>query len=167
LNEIEVRSINLRPETFEKMLEFLEHNFGSAGDSMIFQMGRVGGVFETHRALKEIDMSKYHSKRELMEIALNHMSHLGIGDLALSEFNVEQGVVKITICNSPFKPLCTRIDLAQCFWNRGFLAGVVLEVTGMHLTFRKSECYAQGDAVCSILLTLEELPRYSPTINLE
>jgi predicted hydrocarbon binding protein len=146
------KSISIQADTFVKMLEFLETSFGSAGNSMMFQMGRVAGLTEARKVLNEAPLGD-HSPRELMDRVMHHVSGMGIAEVRLNVFDLERGEVKVTYHGNAFEPLCLSIDLPQCFWMRGFLTGMISEVTGVTLTFKESECYAFGDADCSIRMT--------------
>ena len=146
-----IKPLSIDADSFVKMLEFLEASFGSAGDSMIFQMGRAAGISEGLKVLNEVPEGE-HTKRELMENALARVTATGLAEVHLEAFDLEAGDVKVRYHDSVFKPLCLRVDLPQCYWMRGFLTGIVSEVAGVTLAFRESECYASGDADCSISL---------------
>jgi predicted hydrocarbon binding protein len=139
------------------MLEFLEQNFGTAGRSMMFQMGYVGGINESRKILNNLKGGQDWTKRELIEHVSKELGVTGI-HMKVTEFDAEKGVVKIVFHNSVFEPMCLRMELPQCFWLRGFLTGMISEVTGMKLVFNESECYAHGDPDCSIRMTRDARP---------
>jgi predicted hydrocarbon binding protein len=49
-----------------------------------------------------------------------------------------------------FEQKCTALHGPQCFFLRGYVSGIIKELTNMDYKFFSSQCYAHGDEHCSI-----------------
>lgn len=143
------QKITFIAEAFIKMIGSLSNAFGSAGGSMMFQMGKDVGSHETRKMLRELDDSEA-GQEALMEKILEKVSSHGWGELRLKEFDLVKGVVEVVLHHNVFETYCDEIDMPQCFFLRGYLVGIIEELTEQRLYFKESKCYAFGDKDCSI-----------------
>ena len=142
--------ISFSAENFLKILENLVVNFGSAGESMIFQMGRDAGRQYTSRVIEEIKEEM--ELQSLFEAVIKQSSTDGWANMSLKEFNPQNGSIEIVLMDNAFEPMCLKMHLPQCFFLRGYMSGIIKELTNMDYKFFSSQCYAKGDKDCSIRL---------------
>jgi len=142
--------ISFSAENFLKILENLVTNFGSAGESMIFQMGRDAGMQYTGGVLAEIKEEL--ELQALFEAVINRSSKDGWANMVLKEFDPQRGSIEIILVDNVFEPMCLHLHLPQCFFLRGYMSGIIKELTNMDYKFFSSQCYANGDKDCSIRL---------------
>lgn len=143
------QKITFTAEAFIRMIGSLSNTFGSAGGSMMFQMGKDVGSYEARKILQELEDSEAEPEA-LMEKILEEVSGHGWGELRLEEFDLVEGVVEVVLQHNVFEAHCEEIDMPQCFFLRGYLAGIIEELTEQRLHFKESRCYALGDKDCSI-----------------
>ena len=142
--------ISFSAENFLKILENLVSNFGSAGESMIFQMGRDAGIQYTTGVLAEFNEEM--ELQALFEIVINRASGDGWANMVLKEFDPQRGSVEVILVDNVFEPMCLQLHLPQCFFLRGYISGIIKELTNMDYRFFSSQCYANGEKDCSIRL---------------
>jgi len=142
--------ISFSAENFLKVLESLVANFGSAGESMIFQMGRDAGIHYTSSVVSEI--TEEMELQALFVAVISRSSRDGWANMSVKEFNPQSGSIEIILMDNAFEPMCLHLDLPQCFFLRGYISGMIKELTNMDYKFFSSQCYANGDEDCSIRL---------------
>lgn len=142
--------ISFSAENFLKILENLVNNFGSAGESMIFQMGRDAGKQYTTGILSEFN--KEMELQALFEVVINRVSGDGWANMMLKEFDPQRGSVEVILVDNVFEAMCLKLHMPQCFFLRGYISGIIKELTNMDYRFFSSQCYANGDKDCSIRL---------------
>ena len=152
---------NVLPETlvissssFLNMLETLVNHFGSAGESMIFQMGHENGINFCRYAMSDIKNDE-ESLDRLFNLVLEKASKIGWANMVIEEFDLQSGAVKVVMKDNAFKQFCLRMNLPQCYFLRGYLSGIIKELTNVDYMFDDSDCYAHGDEHCSIRLIAE------------
>ena len=143
------QEITFTPQAFITMIESLSRTFGSAGGSMMFQMGKDVAAFETRSILQGLTDEEM-EQEQIMERILEEVSAKGWGTLELETFDLVEGVVEVTLRDNVFEPFCINTDLPQCFFLRGYISGIIEELTEQRLQFKESRCYALGDNHCSI-----------------
>ena len=142
--------ISFSAENFLKILQNLVLNFGSAGESMIFQMGRDAGIHYTTGILAEFNEEM--ELQALFEVVINRASGDGWANMVLKEFDPQKGSIEVILMDNVFKPLCLKLDLPQCFFLRGYISGIIKELTNMDYRFFSSQCLGNGDEDCTIRL---------------
>lgn len=152
---------NVIPETlvltsgsFLSLLDTLVNNFGSAGESMIFQMGHENGMVYCREILSNV-AQEGETLESLFKLVLEKASQIGWAHMVAEEFNLQTGDVKVVLENNSFKKYCLRMNMPQCFFLRGYLSGIIKELTNIDYIFSRSECYSLGDKHCSIKLVAE------------
>lgn len=144
-------TISFSYSNFIKLLESLVNNFGSAGESMIFQIGRDYGLHYCQDALTRLP-SKEMELPDLFKYVIETASEDGWANMELDEFNLQSGSINVVLKQNVFKPNCTLLHSPQCFFLRGYISGIIKELTNIDYMFFSSECYANGDEHCSMKL---------------
>ncbi len=147
-------SLVISSESFLNLLSSLVNNFGSAGESMVFQMGRENGINFCRGIIGKIDDSGK-SLEDLFNLVLEKASEVGWARMIANEFNPQTGSIKVVLQDNAFKDFCLAINLPQCFFLRGYLSGIIKELTNVDYSFSHSECYAHGHEHCSIKMVAE------------
>ena len=133
------------------MLETLVNSFGSAGESIIFQIGRDFGIHYCQSMLARIN-SKEMELRELFDYVIQNASQDGWANMEIDEFNPQNGAIHVILKQNVFKPKCTMLHSPQCFFIRGYISGIIKELTNVDYMFFSSQCYAHNDEHCSVKL---------------
>ena len=139
----------LSPDSFLNLLTTLVNYFGSAGESMIFQMGRENGRVFSKEVLSKQGEDQG-SLEQRFRLIIEQASKIGWADMHVEEFNTDNGSIRVVLKDNIFKTYCIKIDLPQCYFLRGYLVGIIKELTNMDYSFEDSQCYAHGDKHCSI-----------------
>jgi predicted hydrocarbon binding protein len=150
-NKVIPETISFSYTSFLKLLESLVNNFGSAGESMIFQIGRDFGVHYCQDVLTKLQSDEM-ELREMFDYVIQTASKDGWANMELDEFNPQSGSIHVILKQNVFKPKCTMLHSPQCFFLRGYISGIIKELTNMDYMFFSSQCYAHGDEHCSIKL---------------
>jgi len=141
--------------SFLNLLNTLVNTFGSAGESMIYQMGYENGMVFCREVISKIS-HEGESLEDLFEMVIKSASQIGWANMVVEEFNPQTGNIKVVLQDNSFKEFCLRLNMPQCFFLRGYLSGIIKELTNVDYTFSRSECYAHGDKHCSIRLVVED-----------
>ena len=144
-------SLTFTSKSFLNLLESIINRFGPAGETIVFQMGRENGVAYCHHLLATIDHHGL-SLRELFDLVLRNASKVGWANMEIEEFNTQTGNIRIVLKDNAFRPFCIHRDLPQCFFLRGYLSGIMKELSNMDYMPSHSGCYAEGHEHCSIRL---------------
>jgi len=146
--------VMMTPGSFARMIETLRKTFDSAGLSMIYLMGRDVGAFEAREELKGMERSSDECiERQLVEKTLRKTREHGWGEMEVTQFDVLNGLVAISFRHHPFESICHIPDSEYCFFYRGYMAGVVSEVTGWEMVYSDLKCPHLGDDHCEIQLS--------------
>jgi predicted hydrocarbon binding protein len=148
-------TISFTYNSFLNILKSLVNNFGSAGESIIFQMGREYGIEYCQKSLSTYSSDK-NDLRDLFKHVIDAASKDGWANMELFEFNPQNGAIEVLLKHNVFQPACTRLHLPQCFFLRGYISGIIKELTNMDYVFFSSQCYAHGDENCSIKLVAQK-----------
>ncbi|HHL41375.1 MAG TPA: hypothetical protein ENJ36_01805 [Candidatus Bathyarchaeota archaeon] len=141
--------------SFLNLLNTLVNTFGSAGESMIYQMGHENGMVFCREVVSKIN-NEGESLENLFEMVINSASQIGWANMVVEEFNPQNGKIKVVLQDNSFKQFCLRLNMPQCFFLRGYISGIIKELTNVDYQFSRSECYAHGDEHCSIRLVAED-----------
>lgn len=147
-------TISFTYNSFQKILQGIVNNFGSAGESIIFQMGKEYGIdfcqnVLSHREKNELEL------KELFTYVISEGSKDGWANMEIHEFNPQNGLIEVLFKQNVFQPLCLNLHQPQCFFLRGYISGVIKELTNMDYMFFSSQCYSNGDEHCSVRLIAE------------
>ena len=148
-NNVIPENLVLDSGSFLKLLETLVNTFGSAGESMVFRMGFDNGQIFCRNVLKEEEPDGK-SLNIIFNMVLKHASKVGWANMVVEDFNPQNGSIKVVLQDNAFKNYCLKVNLPQCFFLRGYLSGIIKELTNVDYVFSHSECYSHGDDHCSI-----------------
>ena len=149
------QNLVLTSGSFLNLLNTLVNTFGSAGESMIYQMGHENGMVFCREVVSKIN-NEGESLENLFEMVINSASQIGWANMVVEEFNPQNGKIKVVLQDNAFKHFCLRLNMPQCFFLRGYISGIIKELTNVDYQFSRSECYAHGDEHCSIRLVAED-----------
>ncbi len=148
-------TITFKFPSFLKILESLVNHFGSAGESIIFQIGRDFGVHYSQTVLNGYESDEM-ELQDLFSHVINEASKDGWANMEVDEFNPHEGTIGVILKNNVFKPRCLNIHSPQCFFLRGYISGVIKELTNMDYRFFSSQCYAKKDEHCTMRLVAHQ-----------
>ena len=149
------QNLVLTSGSFLNLLNTLVNTFGSAGESMIYQMGHENGMVFCREVVSKIN-NEGESLENLFEMVINSASQIGWANMVVEEFNPQNGKIKVVLQDNSFKQFCLRLNMPQCFFLRGYISGIIKELTNVDYQFSRSECYAHGDEHCSIRLVADD-----------
>jgi len=149
------QNLVLTSGSFLNLLNTLVNTFGSAGESMIYQMGHENGMVFCREVVSKIN-NEGESLEKLFEMVINSASQIGWANMVVEEFNPQNGKIKVVLQDNSFKQFCLRLNMPQCFFLRGYISGIIKELTNVDYQFSRSECYAHGDEHCSIRLVADD-----------
>lgn len=148
-------TISFTYNSFLNILQSLVNNFGSAGESMIFQMGRDYGIEYCQKTLSTYS-AEDNELEDLFKYVIDTASEDGWANMELFDFNPQDGSIEVLLKQNVFQPACLRLHQPQCFFLRGYISGIIKELTNMDYMFFSSQCYANGDKHCSIRLVAQK-----------
>jgi len=149
------KNLVLTSGSFLNLLNTLVNTFGSAGESMIYQMGHENGMVFCREVVSKIN-NEGESLENLFVRVINSANQIGWANMVVEEFNPQNGKIKVVLQDNSFKQFCLRLNMPQCFFLRGYISGIIKELTNVDYQFSRSECYAHGDEHCSIRLVAED-----------
>lgn len=149
------KNLVLTSGSFLNLLNTLVNTFGSAGESMIYQMGHENGMVFCREVVSKIN-NEGESLENLFVRVINSANQIGWANMVVEEFNPQKGKIKVVLQDNSFKQFCLRLNMPQCFFLRGYISGIIKELTNVDYQFSRSECYAHGDEHCSIRLVAED-----------
>lgn len=148
-------TISFTYKSFLNILQNLVNNFGSAGESIIFQMGRDYGIDYCQKVLSTREQNEL-ELQELFQYVIDNASKDGWANMELFDFNPQNGAIEVLLKHNIFEPACSALHQPQCFFLRGYLSGIIKELTNMDYMFFSSKCYAHGDEHCSVRLIAQQ-----------
>jgi predicted hydrocarbon binding protein len=144
-------NLTFTSKSFLNLLESIVRHFGPAGEPIVFQMGRENGMAFCREVLSTVN---HHgaSLKELLELVLRNASKVGWANMEIEEFNTQTGNIRVVLKDNTFREFCLQTNLPQCFFLRGYLAGILKELSNVDYLPSHSGCYAEGHEHCSIKL---------------
>jgi hypothetical protein len=101
-------TISFSYDSFIKLLDSLVNNFGSAGESMIFQIGRDYGVHFCQDAMSRLSPNEM-ELRDLFEYVIQTASKDGWANMEIDDFNPQNGTIHVILKQIVFEPKCTML----------------------------------------------------------
>ena len=138
---------------FEKLgfvlfIDSLKDTFGSAGESMIFQMSKNYGKYLI-QSVAEMYSGKNHSSYESsMGEHLGNVRDLGWGAISYELMDWENGRFIVNVDGNVFNDDCKNGKDSMCYFVKGVMVGTMEEMTGYDLSIKTAECYKDGDSKC-------------------
>lgn len=133
------------------MREALTTKLGEeAGNEMIREAGRIAGKnFYEHFLSEEKDLSGFISKLQ------KNLADLQIGILRIESVS-ENGEITLTVSEDLD---CSGLPLmgeAVCYYDEGFIAGLLGGFFKKEYTAKEIDCWAKGDRVCRFEASIKE-----------
>ena len=158
--------ISFRPEGFVSFLNILKDSYGSAGESMIYNMSWNYGKQLIESFMKEIPQDDHESVEESVRLNLETVRNLGWGTFNVTSFDMVKGEVEVQLENLVFSGMCTDPGrMSQCYFIRGVLSGTLSTITGRDLYVREYEC--RGGETKNCFFKLSAQPRVLESSNKE
>ncbi len=158
--------ISFRPEGFVSFLNILKDSYGSAGESMIYNMSWNYGKQLIESFMKEIPQGDHESVEESVRLNLERVRNLGWGTFNVTSFDMVKGEVEVQLENQVFSGMCTDPGrMSQCYFIRGVLSGTLSAITGRDLYVKEYECRGEEGKNCFFKLSAQ--PRVLESSNKE
>ena len=133
---------------FELLIDSLKDTFGSAGESMIFQMSRTYGK-HLIQSVAEMYAGENHNGHEAnIGDHLESVRDLGWGSISYNKMDWEKGSFTLNVEENIFREDCKAGRDSMCYFIKGVIVGTMEEMTGNDLTIRETSCYKDGDSRC-------------------
>lgn len=156
LGDVDVGRGNLGPEVpviAYRLMEYtlrdaLTAEFGEEAANRLFvRAGRLAGVEFCRNVLDtSLDVNKFVAqlKQKLQE--------LKIGLLRVEKLDLENNDVVVTVAEDLDCSGLPATGETVCYYDEGFLAGIMAEYTGTPFQAKEIDCWATGDRVCRFVL---------------
>ena len=131
------KNLVLTSGSFLNLLNTLVNTFGSAGESMIYQMGHENGMVFCREVVSKIN-NEGESLENLFVRVINSANQIGWANMVVEEFNPQNGKIKVVLQDNSFKQFCLRLNMPQCFFLRGYISGIIKELTNVDYQFSRS-----------------------------
>ena len=106
------QNLVLTSGSFLNLLNTLVNTFGSAGESMIYQMGHENGMAFCREVVSKIN-NEGESLENLFERVINSANQIGWANMVVEEFNPQNGKIKVVLQDNSFKQFCLRLNMPQ------------------------------------------------------
>jgi len=78
----------------------------------------------------------------MLETLRAQASEAGWASMVVAEFNPQSGSIKVVMQDNAFEPFCLRMHMPQCFFLRGYLSGIIKELSNVDYMFSDSDARA-------------------------
>ncbi len=133
---------------FELLVASLKDTFGSAGESMIFQMSRNYGKYLIKSVKDVYSDGTTNGFEDSLKDHLGSVHSLGWGSFKYQEMDWQKGEFTIDVEENIFRESCKDGRDSMCFFIRGVMVGTMEEVANMELSIQEESCYKNGDSKC-------------------
>lgn len=133
---------------FELLIDSLKETFGSAGESMIFQMSRNYGRYLIKSVSEMYQGDNHDGFAANISQHMGRVSKLGWGSFSYDKMDWVNGEFTVNVEDNIFREDCKSGRASICYFIKGVMAGTMEEVTGQNLSIRETECYKDGDSNC-------------------
>ena len=133
---------------FELLMDTLKETFGSAGESMIFQMSKRYGSHLIKAVQDQFGGRSPEEYEEHVDRLLNRVNGLGWGSFSYGEMNWEKGEFIVNVDENAFRESCKQGRDSLCYFIRGIMVGAMEEATKRNLSIEELKCYKLGDDHC-------------------
>jgi predicted hydrocarbon binding protein len=93
-------------------------------------------------------------EEKFSEVLPDLWDEIGLGRLSLKKSKKESFALQLN--ESIEASVMGKVGQASCDFTRGYLAGVISQLTGKRYHCREEECISRGDAHCKFLLNIKE-----------
>lgn len=133
------------------MLDILSKAYGNETANEHFrQAGYLAGTeFAKHMLDLEVDLNLFLANLQ------STLKELKIGILRMESFDEKTGDITLTVAEDLD---CSGIPISNetvCYYDEGFIAGILQMYTGKKYDVREIDCWANGDRICRFRGTVE------------
>lgn len=133
---------------FELLIDSLKETFGSAGESMIFQMNRNYGKHLINSVKEQYAGDTTNGFEASMGSHLGSVTRLGWGSFTYQKIDWENGEFEVQVDENIFRESCKNGRDSMCYFIKGVMVGTMEEIAGRDLSIRETSCYKDGDSIC-------------------
>ncbi len=112
-------------------------------DEVFFNAGKKAGIEFVKNIVRKRD-----SLNEFIESMQATLRDLKIGILRVEKVNMDSLELTLTVAEDLDCSGMPMIDEEICVYDEGFIAGMLLEQTGIHFSVNEIDCWCSGDRVC-------------------
>jgi predicted hydrocarbon binding protein len=139
----------LKRDFFDMMFASLLRNFGPAGTSIVFGMGRDRGKEEVKEFRREYsDILMPITKKELLEKVFIRLNNMGWGKFQIKELDPDNGTLRINVGMNPFADKCGLEIKGGCIFLQGLITGVVSESFDKEVSMSNPRCVELSKGYC-------------------
>jgi predicted hydrocarbon binding protein len=130
---------------FVLFIDSLKDTFGSAGESMIFQMSKNYGKYLIQSVAEMYSGEDLSSIESSIGDHLGSVRDLGWGAISYELMDWENGRFIINVDGNVFREDCKNGKDSMCYFVKGVMMGTMEEMTGYGLSIKVTECYKEGE----------------------
>ncbi|MBU1696004.1 MAG: XylR N-terminal domain-containing protein, partial [Proteobacteria bacterium] len=146
-----VRYLLIRPETIIAFQKEMEKSLGEKAKEGFYQGGFRGGYLSSKK-YKEV--FKF-SDKQIIEFMMRMGTEIGWGCLTLTHFDVEKGIIRVSVENSPFVRSYEKSSKGTCDLIRGVVGGMASVIFNQDSTASEVECVSKGFDRCVFIVDLK------------
>jgi len=151
--EENIQKVCFSPSGFNMFLSVLRTMFGSAGDSILFNMARDFGMHDTKQMLESLEQdADQKDERAIISMLLDSIGSLGWGNHRVEKFDLMGGEIVFEVSENPTIDLCDTGESPQCYFMKGVLSGMIKEVTEIDFQPSSHSCRDENK-VCRLYFT--------------
>jgi len=135
----------LRVEALQGMFDETVKAFGSGAYTIWYLAGKGAGK-SMAKLIAELEEGA--PAKRLVERVCEELSSLGWGRFEAKELNIEKGEYQIFVYNNPFARGRREVKETACTYIKGYLEGVLEELTGKPVKLYEISCIAEGAPLC-------------------
>lgn len=139
---------------FELFIDSLKETFGSAGESMIFQMSKNYGKHLINSVKEQYAGDSTNGFEEIMGSHMGSVNRLGWGSFEFTEMDWVKGEFKVDVEENIFRESCANGRDSMCYFIKGVMVGTMEEITGRSLSIKEIQCYKDGDSKCVFMMSI-------------
>ncbi|MHA1290457.1 MAG: hypothetical protein ACTSPB_24000 [Candidatus Thorarchaeota archaeon] len=115
--------VSFHPDVFKVFLNHLHDTYGSAGDSILFQMSKDFSKQGMALIAQQMHMEEEHDTERVIDAFRDRMHLNGWGEFTVTHADYDEIEFEITLSDCPFKEIYLKDDSCMHYFYRGALAG--------------------------------------------
>jgi predicted hydrocarbon binding protein len=135
----------LRVEALQGMFDETVKAFGSGAYTIWYLAGKGAGK---SMAKLIFELEKAASIEHLIKRVCEELTNLGWGRFEARKLDIAKGEYQIFVYNNPFARGRSEVKETACTYIKGYLEGVLEELTGKPVNLREASCIAEGAPFC-------------------
>jgi V4R domain. len=149
-----IRGAVIPVRTFTNMIESVYNEQGDEAFSILFETGKEHGRLGVEKLGKKHSVSK----RKFLGEVIESGNVMGLGEAEIKSFNPQEGILRVTLKNSPFKEEFRQSDELEDVdrgideFQRGVFHSMAEAVFDGGIESREYKCSFQGDRHCEFII---------------